>query len=498
MKLRELRTFNTIDLNTREGATNNSRVISGYAAVFNSRTNIGSFDEIILPGAFSRSLSAKKDICVLVNHNWDNVLGRTKSGTLRLWEDDHGLGFEVELPDTTVARDLTESMSRGDINQCSFGFKVVEDNWDYSVDPMLRTLREVELFEVSIVTVPAYEDTEVALIRSKEANYITGGNYIVRTFSRQQKEVRKAFIDFALGKIKSSEARSLGVDINNGKATIPKTIAEEIIGFVAQENLLRKYGKVVTIDGNLSYPVLTDETDVKVETHSEERDDTNQIVVNHIGLTADLLDPVEFDSISTIKKKLLKTAQVSVSDLVVEVMKKAYLEKEMDYMFNGTGEDAINTGSLFNKAKLFTPTEVEPGEIIREMKRTPSTRVMNKSRWIVNKVALEYLEDIKSADGQPWPMLKTVDRVDAGVSYNLLGFPLDCTDAVKGSTDTSAVFYFGDFSSFTIQENTDGLEVEPLLEKFSHLNEIGFKLYNLLDGKLIYSDLEPTIYRLEI
>ncbi|MEC3439862.1 HK97 family phage prohead protease, partial [Bacillus cereus] len=137
--------------------------------VFNSKTTIGGwFDEVIEPGAFARSLSENSDIRALFNHNWDNVLGRTKSGTLRLEEDEKGLKFEIELPNTSVGRDLAESMSRGDINQCSFGFWITEENWDYSVEPALRTIKEVELYEISVVSIPAYDDTEVSLVRSKE------------------------------------------------------------------------------------------------------------------------------------------------------------------------------------------------------------------------------------------------------------------------------------------------------------------------------------------
>ncbi|MDZ4413895.1 phage major capsid protein [Bacillus cereus] len=80
----------------------------------------------------------------------------------------------------------------------------------------------------------------------------------------------------------------------------------------------------------------------------------------------------------------------------------------------------------------------------------------------------------------------------------LIGFPLDCTDAVKGSVDSAAVFYFRDFVSFVIQKNSDRLEIEIMKEMYTDVNEVGLKLYNLLGGKLIYSEVEPTVYRLEV
>lgn len=168
-KKKETRTFDITGLQTRDVTGDESVLISGYAAVFNSKTSIGSyFEEVIAPGAFSQAISENGDIRALFNHDWNNVLGRTRSGTLRLEEDERGLKFEVELPNTTVARDLAESMRRGDINQCSFGFFPTEETWDYSVDPAMRTINEVELFEISVVSIPAYEDTEVSLVRSKE------------------------------------------------------------------------------------------------------------------------------------------------------------------------------------------------------------------------------------------------------------------------------------------------------------------------------------------
>lgn len=168
-KKRELRTIDITNLRTRDAMNDQPAMVSGYAAVFNSKTNIGDyFEEVISPGAFSNAIATNNDIRALFNHDWNNVLGRTKSGTLRLSEDDRGLKFEVDLPNTSLAHDLAESMARGDINQCSFGFFATEETWDYSVEPALRTIHEVELYEISVVSIPAYEDTEAALVRSKE------------------------------------------------------------------------------------------------------------------------------------------------------------------------------------------------------------------------------------------------------------------------------------------------------------------------------------------
>ena len=142
--------------------------ISGYAAVFDSPTNIGGmFDERIARGAFSRSIADGDDVRALIDHNPTMVLGRSKAGTLFMSEDERGLLVDIELPDTQLARDLRVSMERGDISQMSFGFYTRKDEWDNTGSTPMRTLRDVELFDVSVVTYPAYDDTSAA-IRSFE------------------------------------------------------------------------------------------------------------------------------------------------------------------------------------------------------------------------------------------------------------------------------------------------------------------------------------------
>lgn len=159
-----------VSLETRAAGDSSKPKIVGLAARFNSPTQIGSgrgsFMETIRAGAFRMCLSGKPDVRCLFNHNEDHVLGRTTSGTLRLWEDNVGLRYECDLPDTTMARDVHAMIKRGDISQCSFGFTCAEEDWSDTTMPdgtegLLRSIEQADLFDVSAVTYPAYSNTAV-------------------------------------------------------------------------------------------------------------------------------------------------------------------------------------------------------------------------------------------------------------------------------------------------------------------------------------------------
>jgi HK97 family phage prohead protease len=142
-----------------------SKVITGYAAMFDSLSeDLGGFREVIKPGAFTKSLANGADVRALFNHDDNMVLGRTSAGTLRLTEDNIGLRFECDLPDTSYANDLHTSIKRGDINQCSFGFYCRADNWIPTAQApgTLREVLEADVFDVSPVTFPAYQSTSLS------------------------------------------------------------------------------------------------------------------------------------------------------------------------------------------------------------------------------------------------------------------------------------------------------------------------------------------------
>ena len=159
----EQRLMTASSLEVRADDEGNENRIVGYAAVFNSMSeNLGGFREQIAQGAFASSLGEGSDIRALWNHNSDFVIGRTTSGTLRLSEDEIGLRFEIDMPES--ARQQIEAIRRGDVTQMSFGFSVKPngDRVEEDEDGMLiRTLTDVKLMEVSPVAFPAYQATSV-------------------------------------------------------------------------------------------------------------------------------------------------------------------------------------------------------------------------------------------------------------------------------------------------------------------------------------------------
>ena len=169
MEKRQLRSIPT-KFETREDGDNPT--IEGYFAVFNSNYEIApGMSESIAPGAFSRTLA--NDVRALINHDTTLVLGRTKANTLELREDSHGLWGKISInPNDRDAMNLYERVKRGDVDQCSFGFDLKEQDTEIRDDGAVHwTIKDLDLFEVSCCTFPAYEQTNISA-RSKERDEI--------------------------------------------------------------------------------------------------------------------------------------------------------------------------------------------------------------------------------------------------------------------------------------------------------------------------------------
>ena len=178
------------------------QTVAGYAVVFNSPADIGGmWREIIAPTAFAQTLLSA-DVRAYFDHDRGRVLGRSSAGTLRLNADSHGLGVEIDLPDTSDGRDVRELIARGDVDGMSFGFRVRHDEWDETTSPPTRTIHEVELIEVSIVSEPAYADTSIGLRSRDDARKLA--EIAQREAKRPhilRRLARKAEVDFRQRKI---------------------------------------------------------------------------------------------------------------------------------------------------------------------------------------------------------------------------------------------------------------------------------------------------------
>lgn len=152
-------------------AENEGKTLVGYAAVWDSPSEYMGFTEFVKRGAFSKTLNDGADVRLLIDHE-GVPLARSKSGTLALEEDERGLRVEAELdPMNPDAARIMSAMKRGDLSQMSFAFRTIKDNWNN--DRSVRELREVQLFDVSVVTFPAYEQTVAELRKRNEAVIVT-------------------------------------------------------------------------------------------------------------------------------------------------------------------------------------------------------------------------------------------------------------------------------------------------------------------------------------
>jgi HK97 family phage prohead protease len=194
----EQRILTIQELETRK-THDGKKIIGGYAAKFEVLSeDLGGFREKIRRGAFSKSLG-ERGVLAFWNHNSDIVLGNTLNNTMKVWEDEIGLRFELEMPDTNSGEDAYKTIDRGDAKGVSFGFRTEIDEWDESNrNDIIRTLIEVKLYEVSPTSMPAYPQTNVS----------------ARSLEEHQKEVdmRTEQIQRA-GKLRISKIRMMELEV---------------------------------------------------------------------------------------------------------------------------------------------------------------------------------------------------------------------------------------------------------------------------------------------
>jgi HK97 family phage prohead protease len=155
----------SLEIRTHQRDGKESIAVEGYAAVYYDGTPRTEFEmlpgvrERIARGTFSRALAGEDDVVALFNHDANHVLGRLGSETLVLRDDDVGLKYEIQMPNSEVGRTVLESIRRRDVTGSSFSFRVLDEGVDVNGDEMVRTVKSVELFDVGPVVFPAYKAT---------------------------------------------------------------------------------------------------------------------------------------------------------------------------------------------------------------------------------------------------------------------------------------------------------------------------------------------------
>ena len=181
----QVRNFRSLDLNANDEAA--EKIISGYFIVFNSETELyeGCFEEIAPESFDNVDLS---DVRALIDHETSKVLGRTKPGTLTLSVDAKGVYGEIKVNENdTEAMNLYSHVQRGDVDQCSFGFNILDEAMETRDDGSYKfTIKAIELFEVSVVTFPAYADTAVEA-RSKQIENMEKREFLAKKSKLEEK-----------------------------------------------------------------------------------------------------------------------------------------------------------------------------------------------------------------------------------------------------------------------------------------------------------------------
>lgn len=327
---------------------------------------------------------------------------------------------------------------------------------------------------------------------------------------RYEKRTRELFSRLTLGQsVNQNEVRSLGIDLanGNGKVTVPKVVAKEVLTYAQENNPLRQFGTVHQDSSTQGYPVLT--AAPTANGHNKEYTLSDSIPETSMKLDEVELTPTEFDALITFSKKLSYRSGISIENEVIKELSKAYTAKEAAYMFNGTDTGNINAGSLVKKAVAWKPAsavDLTKGDAVYNMlinfKNSVKKEVRKGSMFMLNTAAETLIETMTDGEGRPlYRPMEAVENGSLGIDGRLIGFNAHVTDYLTADAkadDSVPAIFFGDFSTFHIQDVIGSMQVQVLNELYSRSNLIGVQLYNILDGQLVYSPLQPTVFRLDL
>lgn len=421
-------------------AQNSPKKLSGYAIVWNTPSkDLGGFKEVVSPDALKGvDLS---NVLMLNDHDYTQVLASVKAGTLKLTPDDKGLHFDATLPDTTTANDVFANVKAGNLDSCSFSFDVDDgsDKWEKDDQGNItRTINQIkDLFDVSVVAVPAYDSTNVGTnsdnqnvnvdTRSYE-KFIKGENKKMTEktiIDNNEKTETRSFEDF----IRSHGEMRDGLTTSGATAVIPEEVVTPVLELKNSKYNLAQYATVKTVSaGSGHYPIAKRNNKATLATKEELADiadvDANMFEdvpfdvktrAGKIALSNEIVEDAAVDIVGEVKNQLQKLVDNTDNQNIMKVLTSATFKKE-----NATSTDDLK--KIFN-------VELDPA--------------LNKM-WLVNQSGFNYLDTLKDSEGryllQPNPT--------AASGFSLFGAPVVMiSDAVMpNNTDGSFPMIAGDIS----------------------------------------------------
>lgn len=422
-------------------AQNSPKKLSGYAIVWNTPSkDLGGFKEVVSPDALKGvDLS---NVLMLNDHDYTQVLASVKAGTLKLTPDDKGLHFDATLPDTTTANDVFANVKAGNLDSCSFSFDVDDgsDKWEKDDQGNItRTINQIkDLFDVSVVAVPAYDSTNVDADNSDNQNvnvntrsyenFIKGENKKMTEktiIDNNEKTETRSFEDF----IRSHGEMRDGLTTSGATAVIPQEVVTPVLELKNSKYNLAQYATVKTVSaGSGHYPIAKRNNKAVLAT-KEELADIADVDVNmfedvpfdvktragKIALSNEIVEDADVDIVGEVKNQLQKLVDNTDNQNIMKVLTSATFKKE-----NATSTDDLK--KIFN-------VELDPA--------------LNKM-WLVNQSGFNYLDTLKDSEGryllQPNPT--------AASGFSLFGAPVVMiSDAVMpNNTDGSFPMIAGDIS----------------------------------------------------
>ena len=472
-----------VDIETRAAPqplnADGARRLSGYAVVFDSPTLIGTFTESIAPGAWTNT---GDDVLATWNHNLDNVLGRTRSGTLTLTVDSVGVRYGVDLPDTELGRSVHELVKRGDVFGSSFTFIADAEEWDYSGEIPHRTVTAMRVIELGPVHTPAYPDASVsarAIERGNMSNIDIDAVRKVLAEDLRAEEIRNAMrndngeqrgkenaeLRAELAEIErsqnkraavlssmksSSEARAIGRKVSAGDllhaklaesrnltstgtagAFTPAEHSKNFVDLMAPSSVVLSSGvnRVATNASEWKTPVVT-----------------SDFTPAFVGELADLPTGGFAAGLLTVKPMKIATSEMLSSEFVndsdgvsLNAISKSMLRTlalgfDKQALTGTAGADAFagigNTTGIQTLALTAEPMDLAPFAeafgMLEDVSATPGVVVMNPARWA-------QLLGLKDTTGRQLLSAGAGSGTD-GVSRAILGVPVKVSPYVDANT----------------------------------------------------------------